>query len=297
MGILGKVGAWIATNLPTMVKVAKKVAVFTKAAADLVEAYMEGRPILVEQRETKSSRSDKPAPDVRPDFMDDGKTENDKFENLFSELDQSKKTIAKLDENNVADHRKISLQIDVMELIISAQTFERFTNNVSIHASNLNIHLQAIRNQAGMLDAINRQRVGIKALMGTVNHLINVLGVKEKVDKIEGIDIDMRQGAVSIIDSYKAFEETKDLLHQELISYHDAIEQQFARVERVRNAARKVPGMLPQISQWLEKSVEPHLKNAKEMTIDLKCEIEMVPKLEAELRRELDEKTKTDEIL
>lgn len=293
MGILAKVGAWIATNLPTIIKVGKKVAAFVHAAASIAEAHLEGRTIVTEPADKKSSR--KPSTE-RPDFSasEGGKT---KFDELVTQLDDNRRQLSTLDQGNVAEHRRIALQIDVMELIVCAQTFERFTNNVNIHAANLQIHLHTIRNTAGLLDAVNRQRTGIKALMGTVNHLINVLKLNDKVDKIEGIDIDMKQGTISIIDAYKAFEDTRDLLVAELAAYEGAVAQQFERVERVRASALKVDGMSAQVSKWLTGSVEPSLDDARTLARELKSELQMIPRLEAELRKDLLESTPTDDAI
>lgn len=295
MGILAKVGGWIENNLPTIAKTAKKVAAFVQAAATIAEAHLEGRVIVTEPADKKSQESYK-YPEERPDFFSSNSGKS-KFDEVMAQLDDNKRQLSSLDQENVAEHHRIALQIDVMELIVCSQTFERFTNNVNIHAANLQIHLHTIKNTAGLLDAVNRQRTGIKALMCTVNHLINVLKLNEKVDKIEGIDVDIKQGAISIIDAYKAFEETRDLLIAELTAYEGAVKQQLDRVDRVRVAARKIDGMSAQVSNWLEKSIEPSLIAARNLAKELKAELAMIPRLEAELRRDLLEMNSKEELI
>jgi hypothetical protein len=213
MGMLAAVGQWVFTNLPTVVKLVKKVAGFVHKSAEVVDALLEGRQVLAQDDppHPQQSRQTKHRAE-RPDIMSDTKPESNEFAALAQSIDENKKSLQTVTQSNDIQHRRIQLQIDVMELIVSSQTFERFTNNISLHAANLQIHLQTIQNTAGLLDAVNRQRHGIKALIRTVNHLVNVLGVGDKVDKIEGVDVDMRPGSISIWRAYEAFENTRDLL-------------------------------------------------------------------------------------
>lgn len=223
--------------------------------------------------------------------MEQGKFLNQKTSELTeiqASLDENKKRLSSINEINELEHRRIQLQIDVMELIVSASTFERFTNNINLHAANLQIHLQTIQNTVGLLDDVNRQRVAIKAVMGTINHMINVLGINEDVRKLEGLDIDIRPGSVSIIKVYDAFENARALLVHEIESFTSAIHEQQNRVENVRSAARLVPATSSKVSDWLESSVEPRLSEAKQSAETLKGELLVIPRLEAGLRRELE---------
>ena len=175
-----------------------------------------------------------------------------------------------------------------MELVVSSSTFERFSNNINLHAANLQIHLQTIQNTAGLQDDVNRQRVAIKALMKTVNHLVNVLGVGDKVKKIDGLDIDIRPDSISIHGAYKAFENTRSLLLDEIDSFSKAIDGQLVRIEEVRSAARYIPNSSRKVSSWLENSVEPKLIDAKKHADELKGELLMIPRLKGKLRKELE---------
>lgn len=289
MGILANISVWVVTNLPTVVKVVKKVAGLVHKTAEVVDALLEGRKAIADhgEAETQQPKQRKQRAE-RPDILSDRTETPNEISALVQSIDENKKSLQTVSQKNEVQHSRIQLQIDVMELIVSSQTFERFTNNISLHAANLQIHLQTIQNTVGLLDDVNRQRVGIKALMRTVNHLVNVLGVGDKVDKIEGIDVDMHPGTISILRAYEAFENTRDLLIVEIDSFTDAVAVQLERVEHVRTAARKLPDASRKVSSWLEKSVEPKLLDAKKQAESLRGDLSVIPKLEANLRRGLE---------
>jgi hypothetical protein len=286
MGILSKIGTWVANNLPTVTKFVKKAAEVVHKTASIVDALLEGRTILVDDEKHQSTERTKNH-NSRPDVIGERQSHSTEITELQLSIDESKKKLLTIEETNDMGHRRIQLQIDVMELVVSSSTFERFTNNINLHAANLQIHLQTIQNTAGLLDDVNRQRVAIKALMGTVNHLVNVMNVGDKVKKLEGLDIDMRPGSISILGAYEAFENTRGLLLQEIESFSGAIQEQMTRIESVRSAARHIPDASRKISSWLSDSVEPKLLDAKKSSDELKGELLVIPRLEANLRREL----------
>jgi hypothetical protein len=288
MGILASIGSWVMRNLPTVVKIVKKAADLVSKSAAVVEALLEGKKLVNDVG--PSTTKPKSATEIeRPNLVgDEDKKPSNDFSMLVERIDESRNKLASIKNENEIEHRRIQLQIDIMELLVSAQTFERFTNNINLHAANLQIHIHTIQNSAGMLDDINRQRVAIKALMGSFNHLVNVLGVGDKVKKIEGINIDIKPGAVSIHGAYEAFENTRTLLLNEIDSFHTAIGVQLTRVENVRSTAKHIPGISSKISYWIEKSVEPRLLDAKANAESLKGELSVIPRLEASLRKELE---------
>lgn len=250
MGILSNTGEWVFENIPTVIKVVKSATELVHKVASVVDALLEGKTILAEDKNAR-----KPAA---------------------------------IEEAHELKHQHIQLQIDVMELIASSSTLERFSNNINLHAANLQIHLQTIQNTEGLLGDVNRQRVAVKALMGTVNHLVNVLKLGSKVNKIEGLDIDIRLGSISILGAHEAFENTRILLLREIDSFSEAIQKQLVRVENVRSAAQHMPNISRKINSWLETSVESKLIDAKKHANELKGELLMVQRLEASLRRELE---------
>jgi hypothetical protein len=287
MGVLTNVGQWVTKNLPTVVSFVKKVAKFTVEAKAVVDVLLEGRKIVLQEGKDAIKKNGK-IKDDRLNILSSKPKSNNEISLLVKSINENKKTLQTVRQCNEVDHNRIGLQIDVMELIVSAQTFERFTNNISLHAANLQIHLRTIQNMVGVLDAVNRQRTGVKALMKTVNHLINVLGVEDKVDRIDGVDVNMRPGSISIFEAYEAFENTRNILIEEIILFAGATDLQLQRVEDVRCAAQKLPEISSKVSSWLGTSVEPKLMAAKKQAESLRGELVMIPKLEMSLRRVLE---------
>lgn len=286
MGLLSSIKIWVGGAISVAKTVVSAAAIFVSKAATVVDALLEGKSII-ESKES-SSADNRDCNIERPDIMGRSGSRNSEIAELQSTIDESRKKLISVKEDNELEHRRIQLQIDIMELIVSASTFERFTNNINLHASNLQIHLHTIQNTSGLLDDVNRQRVAIKALMGTVNHLINVTGSTEKVRKLEGLDIDIRPGSISIHSAYDAFENTRSLLLNEIDSFSKSIQSQMERIEDVRAAARKLPDASRKVSSWLNESVEPKLLDAKRSAEQLKGDLLVIPRLENDLRRNLE---------
>lgn len=252
MGILSNIGKWVFENIPAVASVVKNATELAHKSVSIVDILFEGKTILAEDEKRQTP---------------------------------SRQTAA--EETNELKHHRIQFQIDALELVIFASTFERFSNNINLHAANLQTHLQVIQNTEGLLGDMNRQRVAVKALMGTVNHLVNVLGLGSKVNKIEGLDIDIRLGSISILAAYEAFENSRSLLLRDIDSFSKAIQEQLVRIENVRSAVRHIPDINQKVSSWLETSVEPKLIDAQKHAKKLKGELLSVSHLEASLRRDL----------
>ena len=250
MGILSNIGKWVFESIPAVANIVKSATELAHKSASVVDTLLEYKTILA--------------------------------------AGENKGRFAATEEANELEHRCIQLQIDLMELVVSSSAaFELFSNNINLHAANLQIHLHAIQNTEGMLGDVNRQRVAVKALMGTVNHLVNVLGLGSKVNKIEGLDIDIRLGSISILGAYEAFEDARNLLLHDIDSFSGAIQKQLARIENIRSAARHIPDISRKISSWLDASVEPKFIDAKKRANELKDELLTISHLEARLRRGL----------
>lgn len=288
MGILSNIGKWVFENMPAVVGVVKSAAELEHKSVSVIDALLEGKTILAADEKQQAPSGRKKTSHERSDVT--GKSVNQSRSPDISGAQQSAdegKKKAAVEEMNELEHRRIQLQVEVMGWIMSSFTFERFSSNINLHAANLQIYLQTIQNMEGLLGDVNRQRVAVKALMGTVNHLVNVLGLVDKVNKIEGLDIDIRLGTISIISAYEAFENARSLLLHEIDSFSEAIQEQLAHVENVRSAARRLPNISPQIGSWLEASIEPKLIDAKKYADELKGELLAIPRLNASLRREL----------
>jgi hypothetical protein len=256
MGILSNLGKWIFENIPAVINIVKESAELAHKSASVVDALLEGKTIFSggEAQQVSSVKN---------------------------------KKLPSIEEAHELEQRRIQLRMDVMELAVSSFTFERFSNNINLHAANLQIHLQTIQNTEGLLGDVNRQRVAVKALMGTVNHLVNVLGLGSKVNKIEGLDIDIRLGSISILGACEAFGNTRNLLLHEIDAFSDAIQGQLVRVENIRSAARDIPDLSQHINLWLESSVEPKLMDTKNHAKKLKDDLLIVTHLDDGLRRGL----------
>lgn len=288
MGILSTIGGWVSGAIRVAKNIASGAEKILSTASSVVDALLQGREIINEGHMNEPAKSKKGSVGERPDIMGHKNSSVDEIAELHSSIDENKKHLSTIQDKNELEHRQIQLQIDIMELIVSASTFERFTNNINLHASNLNIHLQTIQNTAGLLDSVNRQRVAIKALMGTVNHLINVTGSESSVRKLEGLDIDVRPDSISIYGAYKSFENTRALLISEIESFSTSISEQMNRIDSVKSAARNIPGQRAKVNSWLSETVEPKLFDAKNAAEKLKGELEIFPRLETKLRAELE---------
>lgn len=311
MGFLAAIGTWVATNLPTFVKVTKKIAAFVHNSAEVVDAFLDGRAfvdIKIEDRKSAQPRAldssvsrpiTAPIRRIELDAIEVKQHENhslltaqieDNKRELYQhkvEFEQYKKDLKRYRKNmeqdvlqDALEHKKMKLQIDILELIIAAQHLERFTNNIRIHSANLETHYQTIRNITGILDDVNHQRVAIKTLIRTVNHMINTGKYSVPVEKIAGIDVEMKEGAISIHDSYIAFENTRTLIVEEICGYLTYLSSQRSAIERVRASARDLPNVNTRVSQWLNDTVLPAISKAENGAKALATDLEIFQMIE-----------------
>jgi|SRR6185369_3491864 len=312
MGFLAAIGTWVATNLPTFVKVTKKIAAFVHNSAEVVDAFLDGRAfvdIKIEDRKSAQPRAldsvsrsvPVPAPIRRIELdaievkqrenhsllavqIEDRKREFDQhkqeFEQYKRDLERYRRNMEQDVLQDAIEHKKMKLQIEILEVIIAAQQLERFSNNIRIHSANLETHYQTIRNITGILDDVNHQRVAIKTLIRTVNHMINVGKFSGPVDKIAGIDVEIKEGAISIHDSYKAFENTRGLIVEEIRGYLAYLSSQRSAIERVRASARDLPNVNTRVSQWLDDTVLPAISKAENGANALATDLEIFQMIE-----------------
>ncbi|TOO94666.1 hypothetical protein CGH26_27850, partial [Vibrio parahaemolyticus] len=95
---------------------------------------------------------------------------------------------------------------------------DRSMKNVKIHASSLSVHNQNMRNISGLVEEVNTLRYGLKAAISTINYNANLLakdGTKPR--KIEGIDLEKKDGAISMVAAYDSFDRTRELLRNEVV--------------------------------------------------------------------------------
>lgn len=281
-GVISTVTGWAKEAARPIANVVKKVGAWMKDVGQITEAHVEGRNIFMEE-ESQYRRG--PARRSRNhDFVWDAEDEKiSARKDLLVTIEEQNSKIAVIDERSQKDHVQTKLKIEVIELIIASQTIERFAANIQLHEANLRIHHQGIQNSAGMLDAINRQRVGLKALFEQVNKIIfsiNDAGINRyEATQIKGIDVDPRPGAISISNAYAAFEETVGLLNNETNEFVALTERQIERALHVRALAAEVPGKKRRIEDWIDRGVIPSLKNAKKSSVNLLRSLDEIPRI------------------
>jgi hypothetical protein len=161
--------AWVAKNAPAILSAIRQVPDFAIAAVGLVQAHMDGR---VSVREIRPVGDSKILEDIsRPDILVASEHASSRLDALQADLNEQRRSLSKANEDNELQHNRMLLEIEIVELIISAQTFQRFANNLNIHASNLKIHFQSLKNQAEMFDVIRRQNEALAQLKAAVDHL------------------------------------------------------------------------------------------------------------------------------
>ena len=204
-------------------------------------------------------------------------------QSLMIKIEEQNSKISTLDRTAKENQNQTKLQLEVIELIIASQTIGRFAANIQLHEANLRIHHQSIQNSVGMLDSINRQRVGIKALFTQVNKIIlsiDSAGINRYgATQIKDINVDPRPGAISISNAYSAFDETAGLLHNEAEEFIHLTEKQMQRALKVKAMAASVPGKQRRIEDWIDRSILPSLRQAKKSTHNLLLSLDEIPKI------------------
>lgn len=268
-GIIASVAKWVLLAGSAVVGCVKTVAGFTGGISSIAGHYQKGKKFFNEKQSNTKERNED---DVKNDLQ-----------KLRDKIRQNRSELSHVDEKNFERYNKLKTQIKVMELIISSQVFERFANNMMLHASNLDIHFTTMKNVIGIVKDVNRHRVAIKALISNVNHIGNVInfGSKTKIiDRIEGIDVEMVQEAISIKDSYEAFQAAKNLLSNEVSLFGQAIDYHLVNAQELKDFCSDNPSITSEeIEKWIEEII-PKLTKAKEDSELIGSAIRGIPELE-----------------
>ncbi len=180
------------------------------------------------------------------------------------------------------DVQKEELHRHVVQLESSAQIFERFSNNLKLHASNLNIHLQTIRNITGVIDDVNHLRYGLIQVLQRINHIANVINDHLEyncIRKIEGVDISLKEGTISLKNECKAFVIARDLLKDEIQSLNKAIEHHQHQIEETKRAASQTPDIGKGVIHYLDNVISPKLKQAQLLFYDVRDDLSSIPQI------------------
>jgi len=295
--LIQQVGEWVSRVKEPLNIALEKVTDLLDHATKLADLYQKGKDMMANVDDTvQPVRPSKTS--TRPNFLGTEHSDNhrDEISQLVVLIDGYAKQLQSVESENKRGHDKIALQIAVVELITSNQ-IGNFINNLRIHASNLRIHLQTIQNTAGLLDDINRQRTGIKATIGTLNRVLNEFkneGLLGNVELISGIDLGIKDGSISIRDAYRHFENTRKLIEAEISACLSFIDKQFETVDNLRNYASRVPHMSVQTSNWLENDIVVSLRAFKKDAESLKGQISVIPRMQSEIRRYIEEQRDID---
>jgi hypothetical protein len=268
MGFFQKIGEWI--------KPAVRV---VRYVVETIDDCFNGPSISEEYGELTrkilpSDFVDKKPGTKPPDFI--SQIEISKIDN---EIGDVRKTMTIQCQEQAVTNKTLAIQTEIMKLALCASAFDRYTNNIRLHASNLSIHLQTIRNVKGLTDDVNSLRFGLKRAIGTINHMANIINGQNsgKVEKIEGVDIDMKDGAISLNAAYRTFEKTKDLLVEEIAALSNLSDEHMNDVRMVQERAAELGPFGQKIIDYLDEKVLPKLTQTKKLGLNLKNEIKSLP--------------------
>lgn len=191
----------------------------------------------------------------------------EKIEILNNELTYAKKFMA--------------VQNEFSRLRNSAELIDRGMANIKIHASSLSTHFQNMRNINGLTDDVNALRGGLKHIMRTFNHNMNVLGANSdatQLRKIEGVDVELRDGAVSLVAAFDAFDRTRELLSEEIYTLSKIANAHSKDIQNLKKHAANLDDDLGKsIIKFIDAKIIPVINNAKNGGLLLQEEIEHLP--------------------
>ncbi|MDX9990184.1 hypothetical protein [Thiothrix unzii] len=199
--------------------------------------------------------------------------------NIDKKLDEHNKKLNQYQEESVQSRKLTVLQMELSRLRGSAELIDRSIKNVKIHASSLSVHYQNIRNINGLIEDVNTLRYGLKAVISTINHNSKNLGGEENgFKKIEGVDINKKQGAISQVAAFDAFDRTRELLKDEVFELSLLSTKHLKDVERLKIHAANVGGDIGrQVIDCIDRDVIPVFKNAESAGLLLKSEVSRLP--------------------
>ncbi len=138
-----------------------------------------------------------------------------------------------------------------------------------------------MRNINGLTNDVNALRGGLKQLMKTFNHNMNVLGAQSeesKLKKIEGVDIDLKDGAVSLVSAFDAFDRTRQLLSEEIIELSKLAKSHSADLENLKINAGTLDGEVgAQVIRFIDSKIKPIIARAEQSSYLLQDEMKSLP--------------------
>lgn len=194
--------------------------------------------------------------------------------------DYDKKLI--IQQNELTHAKKyMAIQTEFSRLRGSAELIDRSMANIKIHASSLLTHYQNMRNINGLVDDVNALRCGLKQLIGTFNYNMNVLGSQSeesRLKKIEGVDIEIKDGAVSLVSAFDAFDRTRQLLAEEITELSQLAKSHSAELENLIINAGTLDGEVGiQVIRFINSRIKPIIAKAEKASYLLQDEMNSLP--------------------
>ena len=203
---------------------------------------------------------------------------------LTEKINEHEDKIEILNNELVYARKFMAIQNEFSRLRNSAELIDRGMANVKIHASSLSTHFQNMRNINGLTEDVNALRGGLKHIMRTFNHNMNVLGANSEptqLRKIEGVDVELKDGAVSLVAAFDAFDRTRELLSEEIYTLSKIANAHSKDILNLKKHATDLEDDLGRnIVKFIDTKIIPVINNAKKGGLLLQEEIEYLPAAE-----------------
>ena len=200
---------------------------------------------------------------------------------LTEKINEHEDKIEILNNELVYARKFMAIQNEFSRLRNSAELIDRGMANVKIHASSLSTHFQNMRNINGLTEDVNALRGGLKHIMRTFNHNMNVLGANSEptqLRKIEGVDVELKDGAVSLVAAFDAFDRTRELLSEEIYTLSKIANAHSKDILNLKKHATDLEDDLGRnIVKFIDTKIIPVINNAKKGGLLLQEEIEYLP--------------------
>ena len=196
-------------------------------------------------------------------------------------LDDHDRKLAEQETALVQARKYMAVQTEFSRLRSSAELIDRGMANIKIHASSLLTHYQNMRNINGLIDDVNALRGGMKVIMKTFNHNMNLIGSKsgvEHLEKIEGVDINMKEGAVSMLAAFDAFDRTRQLLSDEIMDLSKLAKTHSHDIGSLKINASSLDGNIGvQVIDFIDMKIYPIISRAENGSYLLQNELKKLP--------------------
>lgn len=200
---------------------------------------------------------------------------------LSTKVNEHEDKIEILNKELIYTRRLMAVQNEFSRLRNSAELIDRGVANIKIHASSLSTHFQNMRNINGLTNDVNALRSGLKHIMRTFNHNMNVIGANSdasQLQKIEGVDVELRSGAVSLVAAFDAFDRTRELLSEEIYALSKIANAHSKDIQNLKKHAADLDDDLGRnIIKFIDAKIIPVINNAKNGSLLLQEEIDHLP--------------------